>query len=91
MVTVDTIFGKLEKVTEEKADKLETLRIALDGTWQRFNQNVLLMSGAGHNNNDSISQCFEATQYKEALERLSELEDDIKRFRENRKQAFEEY
>jgi hypothetical protein len=80
---------ELVKVSEKQEDDLTSLLIALHIRYNKFNEAVLKMRGALYGEG-TMADRFGVIEYQEALEHLDNIEDAIKRFRENRKQKFEE-
>ena len=77
------------KVTEQQEDAISSLKIALHSDTDAFLKCVLTMEGALTGEN-VLAQLHALNKYNEALTRLDAIEDAIKRFREGRKQEFEE-
>jgi hypothetical protein len=80
-------IGKIEKVTDEKEEAIDSLRITMSNSYKDFNEAVLRMDGALSQEGNDYSG---AMYYEESMKYLDRIEDSIKRFKENRIQAFEE-
>lgn len=84
-----TMDKPLTRVTDEQEDAIDSLRISLHSDFDRFNECVLNMMGALCGEG-LVAGLHGADKYREALKHLGSIEDAIKRFREGRKQEFDE-
>lgn len=78
------------KITNDHIKKLDSLATAVDTYFVDFLKNSNLAYGATFISEAQPPSLFALDKYNSAISNLLEIEDAIKRYRENRPQKFEE-